>query len=1198
MKNKLSRGYLFFNLRRQKNGIQSLFYNSFILVSFGVLLFGVIFPTKTQAQLTITVNSAGDGSDADGGVNNVCGDANGNCTLRAAIETHNQHAFQNVTNTIKFNIPLAGIVVIKPALPYQNISGQLIIDGFDQTGNFNEPLIEIDGSNAGAGTNGFTIVGGCTIRFLSIHSFNGRGIWIRATGGVAENNLVANNFIGTDATGTVDKGNGKGGVLISASFSATGNIIRDNRITGNGGPGVEISGGGGFPFTTATNNRVVGNTIGGLLQNDGEGVLIHEGAQENQVENNTIANNKKDGVRISGANTDKNKVFDNRIGIRGVTANPNEKNGVAIDSSAQSNEIGGPPRVNFDFSNTISGNKENGVLITGAATTKNKVFFNCIGTDADGNLPVANEKNGVAIEAGAALNIIGENLVGNGFNVISGNAENGVLITGAGTDNNSVGQNLIGTNAAEAAPVPNTKNGVLIQGGAKTNKIGVGIGESNFANNISGNLENGILISGAGTDENELRYNIVGTVALPNQKNGVLVQDDAKMNQLRLLDISGNKGQGIVITGLNSVRNRISNCFIVNNTGLGIDLGSDGVTPNDEGPSDLLPFDIDNGPNELQNFPTLNEAKVDAAGNTTIKGILKSTPNTVFHLEFFSNTACDPSGFGEGEGKQVHFDAVTTDAEGNGPFTVQMAGLAVGDVLTATATDPAGNTSEFSACRTVAAAGGGQGNADLEMSKLANKTQLTVGEQVTFTVRLFNRGPDAASNVAVKDAAPAGLTFNQVTTGAGSYNAITGVWTVPSLGAGADATLTVVATATQTGTIINTAEVIASDQIDPDSSPNNGNAAEDDQSSASVQVQAAATFTFYRDADNDGYGDNGNKIVSTSPTPPAGYVSNNTDCNDNDAAINPGATEVCDDKDNNCNGQIDEGVKTTFYRDTDGDGFGSNAQTVQACTPPLGYVATGGDCNDADNTIFPGAPEMCNDNKDNNCNGQVDEACANITVFILPSFAIEGDKGRRPMFFIIVLNKQSTSNVSVQYKTIDGSAKAGQDYQAASGTLTFGRGQLIKFITVFVLGDNLTEGTERFTVQLHHPVNLNIGGTGTATGNIIDDDGLSNENVKATAVQRAQLAKALAQSKVTDGLILNAFPNPGNGEFTMQVFGDDAKGHVQLRVVDAVGRTVEARSVPAISVLRLGSGYRPGVYFIQAVQGTESVRLKLVKISN
>lgn len=1109
MKNKLPQRYRF---------------STFALVLLGVLFLGVSSPTRTQAQLTITVNSAGDASDADGGVNNICSDGNGNCTLRAAIETHNQHAFQNITNTIKFSIPLDGIVVIKPSLPYQNISGQLIIDGFDQTGNFNDPLIEVDGTNAGGGTNGFTIAGGCTIKFLSIHSFNGWGIRIRATGGVADNNLVANNLIGTDATGTVDKGNVKGGILISASFSATGNIIRDNRITGNGGPGIEISGGGGFPFTSATNNRVVSNIIGGLLQNDGEGILIHEGAQENVVENNTINNNKKDGLRISGSNTDNNKVFDNRIGLRGLTAVPNEKNGIAIDSSAQSNEIGGTPRVNFDFSNTISGNKENGVLITGSGTMKNKLFFNSIGTDPDGNLPVANQKNGVAIEGGATLNVIGENLIGRGFNLISGNTENGVLISGTGTDNNSLGQNLIGTDFAQAAPVPNTKNGVMIQGGAKTNKIGVGIGESNFANNISGNSENGILVSGAGTDGNDLRYNIVGTVALPNQKNGVLIQDDAKMNQLRLLEISGNKGQGIVITGLNSVANRISNCFLVNNNGLGIDLGDDGVTPNDEGPSDLLPFDIDNGPNQLQNFPTLNEAKLDAAGNATIKGILKSTPNTVFHLEFFSNTACDPSGFGEGEAKQVHFDAVTTDAEGNGPFTVQMADLAVGDVLTATATDPAGNTSEFSACRTVAAAGGGNGNADLEMSKLANKTQLAVGGQVTFTVKLLNRGPDAATNITVRDAAPAGLTFNQVTPGAGSYNATTGVWTVPSLNAAAEATLTVVATATQTGIISNTAEVIAGDQTDPDSSPNNNNAAEDDQSSFSVLVQPLPTFTFYRDADNDSFGDNGNKIETNSSTAPAGYVSNNSDCNDNDAAINPGA------------------------------------------------------------------PEICNDNKDNNCNGLVDEGCASIRVSLLPSFAVEGNNGRRPMFFIVVLNKRSTGNLSVQYNTVDGSAKAGQDYRAASGMLTFNRGQFIKFITVFVLGDKLTEGNEQFTVQLHHPVGLNPGSTSAATGTIIDDDGRRRENGQPTA-------KALTESNAKEGLILKAFPNPANGEFKLQVSGNEAKGDVQLRIVNAVGRTVEARSIPAISILRLGNGYRPGVYFVQAVQGTQCVTLKLVKIS-
>ena len=128
--------------------------------------------------------------------------------------------------------------------------------------------------------------------------------------------------------------------------------------------------------------------------------------------------------------------------------------------------------------------------------------------------------------------------------------------------------------------------------------------------------------------------------------------------------------------------------------------------------------------------------------------------------------------------------------------------------------------------------------------------------------------------------------------------------------------------------------------------------------------------TFYRDADGDGYG---NLAVTTQAcTAPAGYVANSTDCNDADAAVHPGATEVCNGVDDNCDGSIDEGVTTTFYRDADGDGYGNLAVTTQACTAPAGYVANSTDCNDADAAVHPGATEVCN-GVDDNCDGSIDE---------------------------------------------------------------------------------------------------------------------------------------------------------------------------------------------------------------------------------
>lgn len=110
-----------------------------------------------------------------------------------------------------------------------------------------------------------------------------------------------------------------------------------------------------------------------------------------------------------------------------------------------------------------------------------------------------------------------------------------------------------------------------------------------------------------------------------------------------------------------------------------------------------------------------------------------------------------------------------------------------------------------------------------------------------------------------------------------------------------------------------------------------------------------------------------------------GYVPDNDcgfgemgDCDDNDATISPGTTEVCDGIDNNCDGEVDEGVKTTFYADSDGDGYGNAAITTEACEAPAGYVANNTDCDDEHNTVYPGAEELCSDGLDNDCDGNVD----------------------------------------------------------------------------------------------------------------------------------------------------------------------------------------------------------------------------------
>ncbi|MEN0064417.1 MAG: MopE-related protein [Myxococcota bacterium] len=131
-------------------------------------------------------------------------------------------------------------------------------------------------------------------------------------------------------------------------------------------------------------------------------------------------------------------------------------------------------------------------------------------------------------------------------------------------------------------------------------------------------------------------------------------------------------------------------------------------------------------------------------------------------------------------------------------------------------------------------------------------------------------------------------------------------------------------------------------------------------------------LTYYEDLDGDLYGNAAMSQNSCSPV--AGFVLDSTDCDDGAAAVNPGAIEVCDSIDNDCNGSIDPSTSadaTTYYADTDDDGFGNLAVPQDACSQPLGFVLDSTDCDDVRSFVFPGAPEVC-DSFDNDCNGTTD----------------------------------------------------------------------------------------------------------------------------------------------------------------------------------------------------------------------------------
>ncbi len=136
--------------------------------------------------------------------------------------------------------------------------------------------------------------------------------------------------------------------------------------------------------------------------------------------------------------------------------------------------------------------------------------------------------------------------------------------------------------------------------------------------------------------------------------------------------------------------------------------------------------------------------------------------------------------------------------------------------------------------------------------------------------------------------------------------------------------------------------------------------------------------TFYADADSDTYGDLA--TTTSACTAPAGYVSNNTDCNDASATVYPGATETCNSIDDDCDGSTDEGVQTTFYIDADTDTYGNIVTTTLACSVPAGYSENSTDCDDTASSVYPGAIEACN-SSDDDCDALTDEG-VQITFYI------------------------------------------------------------------------------------------------------------------------------------------------------------------------------------------------------------------------
>ncbi len=595
-----------------------------------------------------------------------------------------------------------------------SVSGCYI--GTDETGTAS---VGNGSNNAGVeiiGGANHNLIGGLTAAARNVISGSfASGISIHDSG--TNNNVVEGNYIGLNAAGSATLANRGAGIeivqgaqnnIVGGTTSAARNVISGNVqqgivIVGSGTIGNFVQ--GNYIGLNAAGTSAAGNGSGDPVNHlFYSGIDIFGGAQNNTVggsaagAGNVISGNIGPGMTVSQASSNGNTIQGNFVGTNAAGtaavgngfADPSHGYsfaGVEFFGGAQSNTIGG---IVPGSGNVVSGNAAQGIFIGDTGTTGNLVQGNILGLNAAGTGAIGNGSSGVLLYNGAQSNTIGgANELAR--NVIAGNSGDGITIALTGTSSNNVQGNFIGLTMSGAAAVPNAGAGVSIFGAATSNLIG---GTSAGARNyISGNNSYGVVISSSGTNGNVVQGNTIGllfTGGVAGNSHGVAIFGGPQSNTIGGTGanagnmISANANEGIAMFESTDNKDAFSRNSIFGNGARGIALY--------------------NGANNSQPAPALNGATLGPIGNLSGTGVsasLTAAANATYTIEYFASSTADPSGFGEGQ-YFLGSTNVTMNGSGSATFSIALApAVPAGYVISATATDALGNTSEFSNALTV-----------------------------------------------------------------------------------------------------------------------------------------------------------------------------------------------------------------------------------------------------------------------------------------------------------------------------------------------------------------------------------------------------------------------------------------------------------------------------------------------------------------